>query len=231
MNQNFSALAIKKAYLKASKLFHSSSNNFANHYDTLKLQRNCTSQQIRDSFIRLSKKIHPDLNKSPNAHTNFLKVQEAYNVLSKPHLRASYDLELAHPGYRYESGRQWRYGPVYRKRQAGKVPSENVLLYSPWSFYRNRKTYQEYKSDMPRPKSGFVAMCVVAAVAMAFTVEILVVRFMLLRQQEFAQKRTADIQKILNEVEERAKANGLEAQLEIYQKQYEEMERLRTTGN
>ncbi|XP_048520029.1 chaperone protein dnaJ 1, mitochondrial isoform X2 [Dendroctonus ponderosae] len=160
MNQNFSALAIKKAYLKASKLFHSSSNNFANHYDTLKLQRNCTSQQIRDSFIRLSKKIHPDLNKSPNAHTNFLKVQEAYNVLSKPHLRASYDLELAHPGYRYESGRQWRYGPVYR---------------NPWSFYRNRKTYQEYKSDMPRPKSGFVAMCVVAAVAMAFTVEILVV--------------------------------------------------------
>uniref|UniRef100_A0AAR5Q2I9 J domain-containing protein n=1 Tax=Dendroctonus ponderosae TaxID=77166 RepID=A0AAR5Q2I9_DENPD len=163
MNQNFSALVIKQAYLNASKLFHSSSNNFANHYDTLKLQRNCTSQQIRDSFIQLSKKIHPDLNKSPNAHKNFLKVQEAYNVLSKPHLRASYDLELAHPGYRSESGRQWRYGPVYR---------------DPWddpSFYRNRKTYQEYKSGMPRPKSGFLAMCVVAAVAMAFTVEILVV--------------------------------------------------------
>lgn len=54
---------------------------------------------------------------------------------------------------------------------------------------------------------------------------------MLMRQQKLAQRKTAEIQKILDEVEERAKTNGRELQLEIYQKQSEEMERLRSTGH
>lgn len=37
---------------------------------------------------------HPDINKSHKAHGEYLKIQEAYKVLSKAESRAIYDLGL-----------------------------------------------------------------------------------------------------------------------------------------
>ena len=36
---------------------------------------------MRKAYLALAKKFHPDLNKSPNAHVQFQKIQEAYTTL------------------------------------------------------------------------------------------------------------------------------------------------------
>lgn len=65
-----------------------------NHYDTLNLGRNCSSKDIKDAFVRLSKKYHPDKNKDCNAHIKFIQVIEAYSVLGKAFSREAYDQTL-----------------------------------------------------------------------------------------------------------------------------------------
>ncbi|XP_046441840.1 dnaJ-like protein 60 [Daphnia pulex] len=65
------------------------------HYEILGLKQNCSSKQIRDAFVSISKKVHPDVNKSdPDCHKSFLKLNEAYSVLSKPYKRQLYDASL-----------------------------------------------------------------------------------------------------------------------------------------
>lgn len=70
---------------------------FASHYDTLKLKRDCTPKEIREAFLDLSKQLHPDKTNNPNNHAQFVKLNEAYSVLSKPHSRSDYDLFLSNP--------------------------------------------------------------------------------------------------------------------------------------
>ncbi|XP_034832542.1 dnaJ-like protein 60 [Maniola hyperantus] len=70
------------------RLYNSSRKS---HYDILNLQRNCTEKEIKEAFIKLSKEYHPDKNKSSKAAEQFVRIVEAYNVLSKPGSRASYD--------------------------------------------------------------------------------------------------------------------------------------------
>jgi len=65
------------------------------HYEILGLQQNCSTKDIREAFLGLSKKIHPDLNpEDPNCHQSFLRLNEAYTVLSKPDKRQIYDASL-----------------------------------------------------------------------------------------------------------------------------------------
>jgi len=52
---------------------------------------------IRQAFVRLSKEIHPDRNPNdPDNHIKFVRLNEAYTVLSKHHTRREYDVSLAY---------------------------------------------------------------------------------------------------------------------------------------
>lgn len=62
-----------------------------NYYRTLGLTRNCTQAEIKAAYKQLAKKWHPDKNKSINAHDMFIEIHEAYEILSNPIKRASYD--------------------------------------------------------------------------------------------------------------------------------------------
>ncbi|XP_014362333.2 dnaJ-like protein 60 isoform X1 [Papilio machaon] len=76
------------------------------HYDVLNLRKNCTDKEIKDAYIRLSKQYHPDKNKNARAQEQFVQVQEAYNVLSKPGSRAQYDSTIdidLNSGYVYRT--------------------------------------------------------------------------------------------------------------------------------
>ncbi|XP_023939164.2 dnaJ-like protein 60 [Bicyclus anynana] len=68
------------------------------HYETLNLQKNCTDKDIKEAFIKMSKQYHPDKNKSTQAQERFVQIVEAYNVLSKPGSRASYDSTIQFDG-------------------------------------------------------------------------------------------------------------------------------------
>jgi len=71
------------------------------YYDTLKVERKASQDDIRKSYRRLARKYHPDLNPGDNAaEDRFKKLQEAYDVLSDPKKRQMYDQQ----GFYSDSG-------------------------------------------------------------------------------------------------------------------------------
>lgn len=61
------------------------------YYEVLGVDKNADDKQIKSAFRRLAKEYHPDLNKSADAEEKFKEVQEAYEVLSDPSKRKTYD--------------------------------------------------------------------------------------------------------------------------------------------
>jgi DnaJ-class molecular chaperone len=67
----------------------------ANHYDTLGLDRRCTTAQVRAAYRRLVKQHHPDVNHTePEATRRVQALNTAHATLSDPVRRAVYDREL-----------------------------------------------------------------------------------------------------------------------------------------
>jgi DnaJ-class molecular chaperone len=66
-----------------------------NHYDTLGLDRRCTTAQVRAAYRRLVKQHHPDVNHTePEATRRVQALNTAHATLSDPVRRAVYDREL-----------------------------------------------------------------------------------------------------------------------------------------
>jgi molecular chaperone DnaJ len=62
------------------------------YYETLKVSRNSTADEVRKSYRKLARKYHPDLNPGDKAaEERFKNVQEAYDILSEPKKREMYD--------------------------------------------------------------------------------------------------------------------------------------------
>ncbi len=68
---------------------------FLNYYSVLDLTQDASEQKIKKAFRALAKTYHPDINPDPEAHTRFLLVEQAYEVLSNPQKRAIFDALLA----------------------------------------------------------------------------------------------------------------------------------------
>ncbi len=68
----------------------------ANHYELLGLEPTASAQELRQAFRRLSKLYHPDTTTlpEPQAQEAFRRLQQAYNALSDPERRRSYDASL-----------------------------------------------------------------------------------------------------------------------------------------
>ncbi|MCM3876719.1 MAG: DnaJ domain-containing protein [Thermoanaerobaculia bacterium] len=61
------------------------------YYGVLKLPAGASEPVIRQRFKRLAKRLHPDVNPSPNAASQFREIREAYDVLTDPARRAVVD--------------------------------------------------------------------------------------------------------------------------------------------
>ncbi len=61
------------------------------YYEVLGVSKTADEKEIKSAFRRLAKKYHPDLNKDKDAPEKFKEVQEAYEVLSDPNKRQTYD--------------------------------------------------------------------------------------------------------------------------------------------
>lgn len=62
------------------------------YYKILGINKNATEKEIKSAFRKQAKQWHPDANQSnPNAEAKFKEVNEAYEVLSDPDKRATYD--------------------------------------------------------------------------------------------------------------------------------------------
>ena len=61
------------------------------YYEVLGVPKDADDKQIKSAFRKLAKQYHPDLNKDKDAPEKFKEVQEAYEVLSDPNKRKTYD--------------------------------------------------------------------------------------------------------------------------------------------
>jgi molecular chaperone DnaJ len=70
------------------------------YYDVLGVSRDADDGAIKKAFRRLARELHPDVNRhDPEAEEKFKEAAEAYEVLSDPERRATYD-RFGHEGLR-----------------------------------------------------------------------------------------------------------------------------------
>ncbi len=61
------------------------------YYEVLGLPRQASEEEIKKAFRKLAFQYHPDRNNSPEAEGKFKEINEAYQVLSDPDKKLSYD--------------------------------------------------------------------------------------------------------------------------------------------
>lgn len=67
------------------------------YYEVLGLSKGASEDEIKKAYRKLAKQYHPDVNKAPDAEAKFKEVNEAYEVLSDPQKKQTYD-QFGHAG-------------------------------------------------------------------------------------------------------------------------------------
>lgn len=124
----------------------------SNYYDILGLKTGAGSLEIKAAFRRLAKLYHPD--KNPGGKEHFEKILKAYEVLSDPALRSSYDYRLNYQQSVYRQGsatadtKVWRFDEKEMKRR--QYYNDHIKKYAKATASYEaepepKKTYNEYK--------------------------------------------------------------------------------------
>lgn len=75
------------------------------HYRTLKISEQATQQEIKQSYRRLAKELHPDTQRANPDQESIKRLNAAYEVLGDPQSRSHYDRQrrVQQAGYESES--------------------------------------------------------------------------------------------------------------------------------
>ncbi|MDD3364071.1 MAG: DnaJ C-terminal domain-containing protein [Syntrophomonas sp.] len=76
---------------------------YKDYYKALGISKTATQKEVQGAYRKLARKLHPDVNKKPDAEDSFKAINEAYEVLKDPEKRERYDT----------LGANWREGERY----------------------------------------------------------------------------------------------------------------------
>jgi len=65
------------------------------HYQILDVDETCSTKCVRTAFRNLARLLHPDKSQIEGTTQAFMRLQDAYEVLTDPTKRREYDLERA----------------------------------------------------------------------------------------------------------------------------------------
>jgi hypothetical protein len=86
--------AILRAWFEGVQTDHQP-NQAGTLYSVLGIKRDATQDGIKTAFRRMAFQWHPDRCQEPGAQERFIRIKEAYDLLSEPGKRARYDAGLA----------------------------------------------------------------------------------------------------------------------------------------
>ncbi|XP_072887277.1 dnaJ homolog subfamily C member 4 [Hemitrygon akajei] len=203
------------------------------YYAILGIKPDATLEEIKKAFHEQSKKLHPDIDLSnPNLHAQFIRLNEAYSVLSKHSSRAEYDTKLR-VQRRAPFGEPldpWAHGSkddhVNPTSSYGSSKSEEQRY---WEQFRYpTEDSESYRGTRKRKKNlkafGYCVFIMLAGVFIHY------VGFRKLEEvhSNFMDHKDQVIREIYNESKERARMNGFKKQQEILrQKHADFMEKYR----
>ncbi len=102
-----------------------------NYYAALGVAPNADDKTIRDAYRKLARQYHPDINPGDQvAEERFKEINEAYQTLSDPQKRQTYDALRQHQGHRQRGGSdsfnwsQWQASPGQRVYTRSVVPDD-----------------------------------------------------------------------------------------------------------
>jgi len=119
-------------------------------YQALGVSRSASKDTIRLAYLRLAKRLHPDVNKAPGADQNFQKVREAYEVLYDENRRREYDRQLIPPSGSGTHSGDPRVNVTWMYR-AGQEQAQSRGQGKPFGFteeaaaWRARQEYEEMR--------------------------------------------------------------------------------------
>jgi DnaJ-class molecular chaperone len=97
------------------------------HYDILQIKQDASNDEIKRSFRNLALKYHPDKNKSADSKEKFLRIVEAYEVLSDEGSRKKYDL-------------------LFQSERNGEKVPDFTINWTPSADYTKFYSYDEIKN-------------------------------------------------------------------------------------
>ncbi|XP_063217849.1 dnaJ-like protein 60 [Bacillus rossius redtenbacheri] len=184
------------------------------HYDTLQLTQNCSVKEIREAFIKLSKQCHPDGNQGdPRRHSQFVKLNEAYSVLSRPDKRREYDNSLTPPQQHHQ---QYHHHQHHHTASYAKVHYE-VYNWDSEGKRGNARGSEGYYGipGVKRVSNATIALLCFALASVGVILQAVAIRVSLTFSREHLDQKSHETGQILAKVREDAARLGKERQLEL----------------
>ncbi|KAK7922442.1 hypothetical protein WMY93_009344 [Mugilogobius chulae] len=195
-------------YRGGTRLFSQSQRyrKSVNHYELLGVKSDATLEEIKNAFFDKSKKVHPDSDPSnPELHSQFVKLNEAYRVLSKDKSRKEYDLKLGYPYSAHQT-----YGSNYSHTEHGNKFSSEAENQRYWEQFRQSNAHNMSTEAWQKRRTQNLRVLGYCIIAMMLSVGF---HYLLFRKLEevhtnYMDEKDRVITAIYNEAREQARQTG-----------------------
>ncbi|KAJ6654177.1 hypothetical protein lerEdw1_007274 [Lerista edwardsae] len=200
----------------------------SSYYDLLGIKEDATLEEIKRAFFHKSKKLHPDSDPAnPELHSQFVKLSEAYRVLSRESSRKSYDglraAQAAWPtsGSRGDRPKRRPFDFADFGARSETERNENIRY---WQQFQEVPPKTDSGPEFERKRRrnerlfGYCLLIMLGSLAVHY------VGFRKLEEvhNSFMDEKDRTITQIYNENKERARSIGLEKQQELLRQKHVE---------